>query len=250
MHMKHIDHLFQSNRYSLDCCLRKSSGWFEEEIRNLEKEYGEQISNPGKVMYVRQSNGSDGLTNVVQPGKIYMFAHYPLLKCILPYYDILPLVLVFEVGEGWFRGLNFHLLPYQARTRLLGHLMRYATTRTLMTREPTLNEHTRILFDWDAVKDSEAHSFVQPIEQRYWMDDVRTGFKYINPLHWALMLLLPCEHFVKEDTETVWKDTVRKAMGVSKEHWRRKNPTVDFEKMVQNEVDSIKQGDKGIITRK
>ena len=75
------------------------------------------------------------------------------------------------------------------------------------------------------------------------MNRVRTDFKYINPLHWALMLLLPCEHFAKEDTETVWKDTVRKAMEVGKEHWNRKDPTVDFEKMVHNALDSIEQGD-------
>ena len=76
------------------------------------------------------------------------------------------------------------------------------------------------------------------------MNRARTDFKYINPLYRALMLLLPCEHFAKEDTESAWKDTVRKAVEVGKEHWRRKGPTVDFEKMVQNEVDSMRRDRK------
>ena len=244
MTLKHIDHLFQSNRYSLNCCLRKSPDWIFDEIEDLEREYGNQIWNPGRLLYAKQRNGSNGMTKTILPGNFYMFIYDPLLKHELPYFDILPLVLVFETGDGWFRGLNFHYLPQQARIQLLGHLMKYATTISPQTGKPILNDQTRILFDWEKVKDSPARSFVQPSEQKYLMNRARTDFKYINPLHWALMLLLPCEHFAKEDTETVWKDTVRKAMEVGKEHWRRKDPTVDFEKMVQNEVDSMRRDRK------
>ena len=106
MTLKHIDYLFKRNPYRLNLCLRKPSDWFGEEIRNLKREYGNQIQNPGRPLYARRCNGSDGLTNIIQPGKFYMFAHDPLLKCILPYYDILPLVLVFEAGEGCVSGIE------------------------------------------------------------------------------------------------------------------------------------------------
>ena len=43
MILKHIDHLFQSNRYSLDCCLCKSLDWFFDEIEDLERR---RILNP------------------------------------------------------------------------------------------------------------------------------------------------------------------------------------------------------------
>ena len=90
MTLKHIDHLFQSNRYSLNCCLRKSPDWIFDEIEDLEREYGNQIWNPGRLLYVKQCNGSNGITKIILPGNFYMFIYDPLLKRTLPYYDILP----------------------------------------------------------------------------------------------------------------------------------------------------------------
>ena len=251
MPLKHIDYLFRDNRYSMHKCLFKSSDWLLDEIEDLEKEYGEQIWTPGSIMMARQWNGSDGLTKILVPGNLYMFVYDPLLKYILPYYDIFPLVLVFESGDGWFRGLNFHHLPYQARIRLLGHLMNYATTISPYTGKPILNDQTRLLFDWPAVEDSPARPLVRPIEQKYWMNHAITDFKYINPLHWALMMMLPCEHFVKESNRNkVWDDTVRKAMQITEEHLKREDPTVDFEKVMQKALSSVKQRDRRAITQK
>ena len=248
MTLQHIDQLFHDNPYRLDKCLHKSARWILDEIEDLQREYGEQVSSPGEILYARQWSQSDGITDVIVPGNFYTFIYDPLLKYTLPYYDIFPLVLVFETGEGWFRGLNFHYLPQLARIQLLGHLMKYATTISPQTGRPTLTGQTRILFDWEKVKDSPASAFVQPIEQKYLMSRAKSGFKYINPLHWALMLMLPCEQFVKADTLEVWQDTNRKVHAISKERWKRRNPTVDFEKTLQNAIKLIRENG-GIIPR-
>ena len=248
MPLKHIDSLFRENRYSLHKCLSKSTDWMLDEIEELEREYGEQVWNPGNIMTARQWNGSDGLTKTLVPGNFYMCVYEPVFKHILPYYDILPLTLVFETDGEWFRGLNFHYVPYRTRIQLLGHLMKYATTISPQTGKPVLNDQTRLLFDWDTIDNSPARPLVRITARRYRIENVRTDFKHINPLHWALMLLLPCEHFVKEsDRNKVWDDAAKQAMEIAKEYEAQKDMR-NFEKVFQDTVDSVKQGEGRRIT--
>ena len=176
MTLKHIDDLFQDTRYHLDNCLHNPDEWFENKMRNLEREYGYQISNPGSVMIAQQGSGSTGLAKTIIPGEFYMFLHDPIQKLSLPYFDILPFTFVFEAEGDWFRGLNFHYLPHPLRIRLLQYLMKYATTKPV-------NENTRILLDWDEAKDSSKGYVVQPCEQEYWTGEARSEFKLIEPRH-------------------------------------------------------------------
>ena len=94
--------------------------------------------------------------------------------------------------------------------------------------------------------DSPARSLVQP--SKILDEPCENRLQIHQPLHWALMLMLPCEHFVKVDREEVWKDTARKAKAISKEHWKRKDPTVGYEKMLQDAIKSIRENG-GIIPR-
>ena len=120
-----------------------------------------------------------------------------------------------------------------------------------MTGKPILNNQTRLLFDWDTIDNSSVRPLVRPIARRYRIERARTEFKYINPLHWALMLLLPCEQFVKESNRNkVWDDTAKQAMEISEEYEEQKDPAVDFEKAFQDALDSVKQGEGRRITRR
>ena len=250
MAMKHIDDLFQDNRYSLQKCIHKSTAWLLDEIEDLEREYGNQIWNPESIMTSRQWNGTTGFTKILVQGNFYVCVYEPAFKQILPCFDILPLTLVFEADDEWFRGLNFHYLPHQSRIQLLGHLMKYASTISPRTGKPVLNDQTSLLFDWDTIDNSPARPFVRTTARRYRIEKARTEFKYINPLHWALMLLLPCEHFVKEDRNQVWNDTAREVMEIAKEYEAQRDPTMGFEKAFQDALDSVKQDEGRRITRR
>ena len=240
MTLRHIDRLFQDNRYTLHKCLFKSTEWMLDEIEEMEKEYGEQVWNPGSIMTSRQWNGTTGLTKILVPGNFYMCVYEPVFKQILPYYDIFPLTLVFEADDEWFRGLNFHYVPYRTRIQLLGHLMNYATTISPQTGKPVLNDQTRLLFDWNTIDNSAVRPLVRPIARRYRIERARTEFKYINPLHWALMLLLPCEQFVKESNRNkVWDDTAKQAMEISKEYEEQKEAMRDDVEMLRDKFDSL-----------
>ena len=64
MTLQHIDQLFHDNPYRLDKCLHKSARWILDEIEDLQREYGEQVSSVGEILYARQWSGSDGITNI------------------------------------------------------------------------------------------------------------------------------------------------------------------------------------------
>ena len=211
---KDIDYLFHENPYRLDRCVTKSPEWFSDEIRDLKKEYGKEVYGSGSIIYARQKRtGKEGLTEIIVPGNIYTYIYEPPQeeKQIRPYYDIMPLTLVFEAEDGWFRGLNFHYIPYRPRIQLLWYLMRHSTVICPETGSFVLNEHTRLPFDWNTEKDSVVGHLIQLLTRRYLVNRSRTKFKYIEPHHWALMMMMPCEQFVKEDVTKIWADMVDRA---------------------------------------
>lgn len=240
MALKHIDKLFQDTRYDLDRCLHNPDEWFEEEIRNLERKYGYQISNPGSVMTARQGSGSNGLTETIIPGEFYMFVYEPIQERAPRYYDTFPFTFVFEAERDWFRGLNFHYLPYPSRIQMLQYLMKYATIKPV-------NERTRILLNWDEAKDSSSGYLLRPCEQEYWTGEARTEFKLIEPRHWALMMLLPCEQFAKEHKCRAWRNAMNQSTELFKDYVV-KHGTPEHVRMLRDRLDSLVQGDKITIT--
>ena len=241
MPQKRIDELFQDTRYDLDNCLDNPPEWFKNETRKLETEYGSQISSSTRVMFADQGSGDTGFTTTIVPGEFYMFHHDPIQKWALRYYDLSPFTFVFEAGRDWFRGLNFHYLPYPSRIELLQYLMKYATIKPV-------NDRTRILIDWDEAKDSSFGYLVQPCEQKYWMGEVRTRFKLIEPRHWALMMMLPCEDFFRAHKSRVWMDKMKHSAEVAKDYVARHGTPEDVRKM-RDYLDSLVQDKKVTITR-
>ena len=205
---KHIEHLFQKDRYNLKRCLRKPAGWFSDEVKNLAKVYGAEIANPSSIMEACQGSGDRGLTSKIVPGNLYMCRYSPPAEHSLPYYDRFPLIMPYKTESRMFRAWNFHYLPHQARILLLAHLMKYADTKSFWTRKPVLNNKTSMQFDGRALKDLAAHPVARPTSHEYQLAHVKTQFKFIEPKHWALMMLLPTESFVMSKKSQVWADVV------------------------------------------
>ena len=205
---KHIEHLFQKDRYNLKRCLRKPAEWFSDEVKNLAKVYGTEIASLPSIMEARQGSGDRGLTSKIAPGNLYMCRYSPPPEHSLPYYDRFPLIMPYKTGSRMFRAWNFHYLPHQARILFLGHLMKYADTRSFWTGKPVLKNKTRMQFDGRALKDLAAHPVARPMSHEYRIAHVKTQFKLIEPRHWVLMMLLPTESFVMSKKSQVWADVV------------------------------------------
>ena len=233
---KHIEHLFQNSQYSLKRCLRKPAEWFSSEIENLAKVYGNEISSPSSIMEARQGSGDKGLASSILPGNLYMCGYNPSHKHGLPYHDKFPLIMPYKTESRTFRALNFHYLPYQARILLIGHLMRYADTKSFWTGKIVLNDKTRIRFDREAIEKSSLHLLAESVSHEYRHAHVNTQFKRIEPRHWVLMMLLPTESFVAATKTEVWNDviisTTKKHKNIYKERSMRKRAICSRNKLL------------------
>jgi len=157
----------------------------------------------GKVSSKDLMKNVDRLTTKIEPGKMYMFFYDPKLKDKLPFYDTFPLVLPFRAMPDGFIGLNFHYLPYMARTALLNKLMEYAT-------DTKMNDKTRIAASWSILQNASTSSFVQPAVKRYLYNHVKSRFLSVYADEWATAIMLPVETFEKATANQVWADSRRK----------------------------------------
>ena len=83
--------VFERNKYDLDTAVKKSRGWFDQQVQLL----GRQRITPNKVL----SGNPDQLVTKIQPGKLYMYMYEPKLKKELPYYDRFPMVFPFRKSK-------------------------------------------------------------------------------------------------------------------------------------------------------
>ena len=131
-----IKDVFERNQYDLATAVKRSNGWFEQQVTKLTK----QGLTPNKVL----SGNPDKIVTKIMPGHLYMFMYDPKLKKELPYYDMFPLVFPYAKTEDGFIGLNMHYLPYNLRIRLLDSLLVFKTNNRM-------DETTRLKYSWQLI---------------------------------------------------------------------------------------------------
>jgi hypothetical protein len=187
--------VFERNKYDLATSVRKSKGWFEQQVTLLTK----QQLTPAKVL-----NGNpDNLVTRIMPGHLYMYGYDPKGKKDLPYYDRFPLVFPFSKTPDGFMGLNMHYLPYQLRIRLLDALLMFKSNSRM-------DETTRLKYSWQAIDGISKFAAAQPCVKRYLNGHVRTQFRQIPSDDWATAMLLPVERFIGASKQEIWSDSIKK----------------------------------------
>ena len=188
--------VFERNKYDLASAVKKSRGWFEQQVQMLTK----QQLTPNKVL----AGNPDQLVTRVYPGKLYMYVYDPKLKAELPYYDRFPLVFPFKRTPDGFIGLNMHYLPYQLRIRLLDNLLIFKTNNRM-------DETTRLKYSWQIIDGVSKFKAAQPCVKQYLTSHIRSQFRQVVAEDWATAMLLPVERFIGATKQEVWADS-RKAM--------------------------------------
>jgi hypothetical protein len=171
----------------------KSVRWYKDNLSSLF----------GKVSSKDLMKNTDRLTTKIEPGRMYMFYYDPKLKEKLPFYDTFPLVLPFKGLPDGFIGLNFHYLPYMARTALLNALLEFSTNSKM-------NESTRIAASWTVLQNASTSKYVQPAVKRYLYNHVKSRFLSVHADEWATAIMLPVETFEKASKQQVWNDSKKK----------------------------------------
>lgn len=186
--------VFERNKYDLLTVVKKSKGWFEQQVTLLTK----QQLTPTKVL-----NGNpDELVTRIMPGKLYMYGYDPKLKKTLPYYDRFPLVFPFKKTPDGFIGLNMHYLPYHLRIRLLDNLLIFKSNNRM-------DETTRLKYSWQIIDGVSRFAAAQPCVKQYLTGHVRTQFREISADNWATAMLLPVERFVGASKQEIWSDSIK-----------------------------------------
>lgn len=139
----------------------------------------------------------------ILPGKMYLFRYNPLHKAKLSYYDILPLVFPVEKYKDGFLGINFHYLPIQMRILLLDRLKPFAINSM------NFDETTRIRLSYNLLTSFSRLNIVQPTLHRYLYSRFRSRMMQVLPDDWEAALALPCERFVGENKNVVYRNSKR-----------------------------------------
>jgi hypothetical protein len=156
-----------------------------------------------KTATFRKTADLGSLTYKPLPGKFYLYRYDPKTKEDMPYYDIMPLVLITEITEdGWY-GINFHYMPPSVRLRIMEGF--FGTLN-----DSKLSDNMRLKINWKrAVTISQAvsaHKYLRHSIKRYLVKQIRSPLIELEPQYWPMVIFLPLSRFKKEKASKVWKD--------------------------------------------
>jgi hypothetical protein len=183
----------------------KENGDPIEHLRELAEE--EMRVNPQKIL-----SGSGG-TKRLMAGRFYLFKYNPINKGKpnLPYYDMFPVVLVTNVYDKYFQGINFHYLPPQFRAELMNELYKYVIAPNVQSKD--IGGSIRARLNTDRVnykfmeKRYQLRSF-KPAFKRYNNKHVVGRFLYVPPIGWDAVMMMPLQRFRGAGINRVYKDSL------------------------------------------
>lgn len=172
----------------------KSVRWYQDTIRKV------GLSNVTGRTALRSDIGE--FVSGVEPGDMYLFFYDPKTKEKLPYYDTIPLVMVFDVNPKGFHGINFHYLPPLLRMQLLGKMLEYTTSKTL-------SEKTKFALKWNTLRNTARFPGVRVCVKQYLNDHLQSRVLKINPDDWKKTIMLPIDNFEKKTRNIVFRESRR-----------------------------------------
>lgn len=163
--------------------------WFTDKINLLGKKIS-QFKKNDNLEKINSTNVQNYRTvrgfNADSIGKLYLYVYDPKHKDVLPKYDTFPLIILVDLNQKGFVGLNLHYLPALQRLNILNKLLE---------NNKEINEKTRIRLNYGMLKSA---SFLSPLKEcykNYLFDHVKSGFLEVPVEEWAKVVLLPIENF-------------------------------------------------------
>lgn len=132
---------------------------------------------------------------LINGGNLYVFNYNPKTAEKLEFYDINPCVFVIDVLPDGFLGLNLHYLPPSERNRLLFIIKQSSKYGNFLS----VLKHIK-----------KTYPYYNKIIKRYLYTHIITNIHEIEDKYFALVANLPLAKFMKEDTKSVYRDTLSK----------------------------------------
>ena len=136
------------------------------------------------------------------PGSMYMFNYDPENKKKLPYYDRFPLVVLVELSQDGFGGLNLHYLPIDLRQKLFYGLLERVSNKSY-------NKSTYMRLTYSYLKSTRKVKGYRPCYKRYLTNNVKGQIVNVPPKEWEYAVHLPTAMFSKASQSKVHMDSRR-----------------------------------------
>ena len=141
-------------------------------------------------------------------GRMYTFFYNAKTKKKLPYWDRFPLVIILDLREDGFTGLNLHYIPPRYRVRLLYELYKYVILDDDEYAEEEMR--MRIKMTYQLITGISKLKMYKPCFKRYLTTHIEGRALEITPNYWDTMAMLPLAQWQKENARTVYSESIRK----------------------------------------
>ena len=141
-------------------------------------------------------------------GRMYTFFYDAKTKKKLPYWDRFPLVIILDLREDGFTGLNLHYIPPRYRVRLLYELYKYVVLDDDDMAEEEMR--MRIKMTYKLIDGISKLKMYKPCFKRYLTTQIEGRALEITPNYWDTMAMLPLAQWQKEKVRTVYSESIRK----------------------------------------
>ncbi len=176
---------------------RRSAQWYQDQVKRL---VGTQYQ---ATRF--QQDYSENQTSRMLPGRMYLINYMnPVGKGTpaLPYYDMFPLILPFNIESNHITAINFHYLHPVSRVILLVKLSAFKIGDT--------DIQTRIRADWGILSNFARFREVKPSVKRYVKSRIKGKYLFIQPEDWTTAAVMPMEGFRGASKQQVYLESNRK----------------------------------------
>lgn len=154
-----------------------------------------------KLIELIEQENNDTVDIVKHPSKIklgslLLFSYQPKWRKVLPFYDVLPLVIPLARGGDRFLGLNVHYLPFLWRVSLTRELMKKISWKKRMQYKDVKQ----------AIKSAKVpHSMLYYCIRTYLYSHVMSELKEFNSQNFEMAMQEVMPRFKKETEENIYK---------------------------------------------
>ena len=164
----------------------QSSNWFGEIVNSLDKPDPESrnvpVENPSIQLTESSKNPAINAESAIKNGnyrtkspknmllgEMMSFKYYPKTEKKLPYWDAVPLVILFEKYNDGFLGMNLHYMPKKARKELIEQVKKGKKgKKKAMGMMASLLKNPRSGFLWKRYLFSQVQSRIISVPQSEW----------------------------------------------------------------------------------
>ena len=173
---------------------QESLEWFKNRLKSVSRLNRDKILKDSALKKV----------NTPLPGRMFMYVYDPKTKADLPYYDKFPLIIMVELTNNGFYGLNLHYLPPILRAKFFDKLLAFKNNNKY-------DSSTRLRLTYDFLKSSSKLKEFAPCFKRYLNSHIKSNITEVPAPEWEVAVFMPTEHFTYNTKQTVWKK-VRKML--------------------------------------